>query len=240
LIVQGRGTTRLRYRFTDVKHARAHVHEAGGRALFFIPDDKLRFLPDAPVCLAFSFETGDVPRLLHGRAAGPVDGSGTWVELDDTRQLRDLAAATPRRSVRTGCDAPVEARSERRISSGHMLDLSAGGARFSGLADLVPGDRVELRLLSKTDLHSDDKWYVEAYKIYMNLVWLNGVVGSGAGDVAGGADYRPTDASLEVLEGIDRDLSAARAEFSRVMDQDLPAFNRSASAAGLAPVRPDR
>jgi len=159
LIVQGRGTTRLRYRFTDVKHARAHVHEAGGRALFFIPDDKLRFLPDAPVCLAFSFETGDVPRLLHGRAAGPVDGSGTWVELDDTRQLGDLAAATPRRSVRTGCDAPVEARSERRISTGHMLDLSAGGARFSGLADLVPGDRVELRLLSPDRLTFHDLSY---------------------------------------------------------------------------------
>ena len=96
---------------------------------------------------------------------------------------------------------------------------------------------VELRLLSKTDLHSDDKWYVEAYKIYMNLVWLNGVVGSGAGDVAGGADYRPTDASLDVLEGIDRDLSAARAEFSRAMDQDVPAFNRAAGAAGLSPLR---
>ncbi|MBI3403645.1 MAG: hypothetical protein HY048_19705 [Acidobacteria bacterium] len=45
---------------------------------------------------------------------------------------------------------------------------------------------------------------------------------------------------LEVLEGIDCDRSAARTEFSRVMDQDVPAFNRSASAAGLAPLRPDR
>jgi len=159
LNVQGRGTTRLRYRFTDVKHARAHVHEVGGRALFFIPDDKLRFLPDAPVCLAFSFETGDVPRLLQGRAAAPVDGSGTWLELDDTRQLRDLAAETPRRSVRTGCDAPVEARSERRIVSGHMLDLSAGGARLSGLADLGGGERIELRLLSGDRLTFHDLSY---------------------------------------------------------------------------------
>jgi hypothetical protein len=159
LIVQGRGTTRLRYRFTDVKQARAHVHEAGGRPLFFVPDDKLCFLPDAPVCLAFSFETGDVPRLLHGRAAGSVEGSGTWVELDDTRALRDLATETVRRSVRAGCHAPMEARSERRIACGHMLDLSAGGARLSGLADFGAGDRIELRLLSADRLTFHDLSY---------------------------------------------------------------------------------
>lgn len=159
MIVQGRGTTRLRYRFTDLKHARAHLHEAGGRALFFVPDEKLRFLPDAPVCLAFSFETGDVPRLLHGHAAGSVEGSGTWVELDDTRPLSDLAPVTARKSVRAGCDAPVEARSERRIASGHMLDLSAGGARLAGLADFSAGDRIELRLLSADRLTFHDLSY---------------------------------------------------------------------------------
>ena len=58
---------------------------------------------------------------------------------------------------------------------------------------------VELRLLSRTEIHSDDKWYVESYKVYMNLVWLSGEVGTGAGDVAGGAEFRPTDASLGVL-----------------------------------------
>src|SRR5262249_8377732 len=50
---------------------------------------------------------------------------------------------------------------------------------------------VELRLVSRTELHSDDKWYVESYKVLQNLIWLNGVVNSGAGDVAGGADERP-------------------------------------------------
>jgi len=49
---------------------------------------------------------------------------------------------------------------------------------------------VELQLVSRTDLHSDDKFFVEAYKVYMNLIWLNGAVGTGAGDEAGGADYR--------------------------------------------------
>ena len=44
----------------------------------------------------------------------------------------------------------------------------------------------------------------------MNLLWLSGEIGSGAGDVAGGADFRPTDASLQVLATIEKDLAAAR------------------------------
>jgi hypothetical protein len=171
LIAQGRGTTRLRYRFIDLKQARAHLHEAGDRALFFVPDETLRFLPDASVCLTFSFEAGDVPRLLHGRVAGSVEGGGTWVELTDKRPLRDLAAEAGRRSVRVGCDAPIEVRSEKRIASGQILDLSAGGARLSGLADFAAGDRVELRLLSPDRLTFHDLSYAR-------VVWAgNGQLG---------------------------------------------------------------
>ena len=31
---------------------------------------------------------------------------------------------------------------------------------------------VELKLLSQSDMNSDDKYYVEPYKVYMNLIWL--------------------------------------------------------------------
>jgi uncharacterized protein (UPF0335 family) len=96
--------------------------------------------------------------------------------------------------------------------------------------------RVELMLLSRTDLHSDDKWYVEAYKVYMNLVWLNGVIGNGAGDVAGGAEYRPTDASVAVLEMIEKDLAAAKTEFTNVMEKEIPAFNRAIGGRGVSPL----
>jgi photosystem II stability/assembly factor-like uncharacterized protein len=92
---------------------------------------------------------------------------------------------------------------------------------------------VELLLLSRTDLHSDDKWYVEAYKIYMNLIWLNGVVGTGAGDVAGGADARPTDASVAVLEMIEKDLAAAKQAFAHLMNNEVPAFNRAMAGKGI-------
>jgi hypothetical protein len=52
----------------------------------------------------------------------------------------------------------------------------------------------ELHYLSRTEMHSDDKWYVEKYKLYLNLVWLLGEVGGQASDVAGGVGYRPTNA----------------------------------------------
>lgn len=93
---------------------------------------------------------------------------------------------------------------------------------------------VELQLLSQTDLHSDDKWYVETYKVYMNLVWLAGVVGTGAGDVAGGADYRPTDAALAVLAGIEKDLAAAEIAYAALIEKDVPAFNRAMAGKRIA------
>jgi len=84
---------------------------------------------------------------------------------------------------------------------------------------------VELLLLSKTDLHSDDKWYVEKYKVYMNLIWLSGEIGTGAGDVAGGAEFRPTDASMQTLTELERDLSAARLAYQKLLETDVKAFN---------------
>ena len=54
---------------------------------------------------------------------------------------------------------------------------------------------------------------MQAYKVYSNLIWLNGAVGTGAGDEAGGADYRPTDTQVAVLETIEKDLAVARAEY---------------------------
>lgn len=92
---------------------------------------------------------------------------------------------------------------------------------------------VELQLLSRTEMHSDDKWYVEAYKVYFNLIWLNGVVGTGAGDVQGGADYRPTDASMEVLAMLEDELAAAEADYTALVDREVPAFNRANERRGV-------
>ena len=94
---------------------------------------------------------------------------------------------------------------------------------------------VELKLVSRTELHSDDKWFVEPYKVYLNLVWLMGEVGTGAGDVAGGAEFRPTDAELLTLTELERQLAAAKAAFDALLKTELPAFNRAMSGK-IAPI----
>ena len=82
---------------------------------------------------------------------------------------------------------------------------------------------------------SDDKYFQQAYRIYMNLIWLNGEVGPGAGDVAGGSDFPPTDTSVNVMETIEKDLNTARTEYKRLMEQEVPAFNR-AIGTGMTPL----
>ena len=79
----------------------------------------------------------------------------------------------------------------------------------------------EFKLLEKSSTLSDDKYFVQAYKVYSNLIWLNGAVGTGAGDEAGGADYRPTDTQVAVLETIEKDLAAARAEYQALVKAGL-------------------
>jgi formiminotetrahydrofolate cyclodeaminase len=95
---------------------------------------------------------------------------------------------------------------------------------------------VEYKLVSKALTTSDDKYFISAYKIYFNLIWLNGEVGTGAGDVAGGADYKPTDTSLELTTMIEKELAAAKIEYRSLIDKDVPAFNRSLAANGVTPI----
>jgi hypothetical protein len=86
---------------------------------------------------------------------------------------------------------------------------------------------VEFKLLEKSSTLSDDKYFIQAYKVYSNLIWLNGAVGTGAGDEAGGADYRPTDTQVAVLETIEKDLATARGEYQALIKTDLPEFNKT-------------
>ena len=95
---------------------------------------------------------------------------------------------------------------------------------------------VEFKLITREDANSDDKYYTDAYKVYLNLIWLNGEVGTGAGDVAGGADFAPTPASLEVLQNIEKSLSQAAADYQNLMTQEVPAFDRSLAQQGITPL----
>ena len=84
----------------------------------------------------------------------------------------------------------------------------------------------ELHYLSRTEMHSDDKWYVEKYKLYMNLTWLVAEIGSGGGDVAGGLAYRPTNAALSTFKDFQAQMVTAQADFDKLM-REVEAFNKT-------------
>ncbi len=97
---------------------------------------------------------------------------------------------------------------------------------------------VEDKLIEPAMRLSDDKYFVQAYHVYTNLIWLNGEVGPGAGDVAGGTDYRPTDTSVKVLETIETDLTSAKAEYAALLKTEIPTFNQAIAGSGLKPITP--
>jgi photosystem II stability/assembly factor-like uncharacterized protein len=92
---------------------------------------------------------------------------------------------------------------------------------------------LECELASPALLNSDDKYFVEPYKVYLDLIWLNAEVGTGGGDVAGGADFAPTDTQLGLLNGFETELERVDADYQKVMKEELPALNRSLADSNL-------
>jgi photosystem II stability/assembly factor-like uncharacterized protein len=150
-----------------------------------------------------------------------------------TTSLDDLALSTKTQiRIRDDLAETADVANKLEVMRKQIEDQLAANQGKGDIEEALKGlDKrmldVELQLLSRADLHSDDKYFVEAYKVYLNLLWLSGAVGSGAGDEAGGADYRPTDAQLQVLDLIEKDLAKAKADFKVLMEKDLPAFNQS-------------
>jgi hypothetical protein len=95
---------------------------------------------------------------------------------------------------------------------------------------------VESRLVSRALRNSDDKYFVEADGVYLDLIWLNAEVGTGGGDVAGGADFAPTEAQQESLKTLESELAQADAAFTEILQRDLPAFNQTLEHANLTPL----
>jgi len=96
--------------------------------------------------------------------------------------------------------------------------------------------QVEYQLVSKPLAASDDKTYISAWKIYYNLLWLAAEIGPGAGDVAGGGDYRPTDEEVALARQFEEELTARKADFERVVTRDVPAFERALAEHKIAPM----
>jgi len=145
----------------------------------------------------------------------------------------DLIASTKAQTrVRDAMNATVDMVNKLEVMRKQIVDQQKANAEKPdverALSDL---DKkmldVELRLLTREDLNSDDKYYTEPFKLYMSLIWLNGTVGNGAGDVAGGSDYAPTDASLAWLGDLEGQLDAAKSAYKKLIDVDLAEFNKN-------------
>jgi photosystem II stability/assembly factor-like uncharacterized protein len=95
---------------------------------------------------------------------------------------------------------------------------------------------IEHRLVSEALLNSDDKYFVEPYKVYLNLIWLNAEVGTGGGDVAGSANFAPTENQMELLKTFETEIAGADADYRKVLKDDLPAFNHALASSDLAPL----
>jgi hypothetical protein len=112
-------------------------------------------------------------------------------------------------------------------------EASAGKGAVSGeVSDAL--DRLDVRMLdvehqflSRADLESDDKYFEEPSKVYAGLLWLSGEVGSGAGDVAGGAGLRPTAQAMATLVDLEAGLAKARSAYSVLVSRDVAAFNKA-------------
>jgi hypothetical protein len=107
-----------------------------------------------------------------------------------------------------------------------------GAVNVLGELDKVLWD-TEMQLVSRSEIHSDDKYFPEAYKVYMNLIWLSGAVGQGASDEAGGVDWKPTDVQYQMTTMIEGQIAKAKSEMDKFKATTIPAFNAANASKGL-------
>jgi photosystem II stability/assembly factor-like uncharacterized protein len=163
-----------------------------------------------------------------------------WRDVTLPSSDADLVASTElQRNVVTAINEVVDKINRIEIMRAQVEDLRKQHASNRALDQALAGIYkrmydTELHFLSRTEMHSDDKWYVEKYRLYLNLVWLLAEIGGSGGDVAGGVGYRPTNAAQAVFQDRLRDLEAARTDFNRLI-QEVEGFNRTHSGR-LAPI----
>lgn len=95
---------------------------------------------------------------------------------------------------------------------------------------------IENQLLAPAQANSDEKGYLARYGLYLHLIWLNGEVGTGGGDVYGNPGYKPTDASVQVLHMLDRKLQAVKTQYQNLIQKVLPQFDRTLVKENIVPV----
>jgi len=96
---------------------------------------------------------------------------------------------------------------------------------------------VEYRLITRSEAMSDDKYFVEAYKLYMNFLWLGQVLGTGGGDTAGSADFGPTETAVGLVADLEKELQNAQLAYRILIDKGVPAFNGAVAGKGIPPLK---
>jgi hypothetical protein len=127
--------------------------------------------------------------------------------------------------------APAPARVFDAAQTRQRHELLAAAEKLDG--DL---QSVEQRYVARALQDSDDKYFVEQDRLYLNLLWLNAEVGTGGGDVAGSADFAPSATQLDLLAELESEMAAPDAALDTALKRDLPAFNRQLEANALAPL----
>jgi hypothetical protein len=163
-----------------------------------------------------------------------------WRDVSVPSTDTDLAASTSlQRNIVSTLNEVVDKINRIEIMREQVENLrkaNAGNAQVdTALASIYKRMyETELHFLSKTEMHSDDKWYVEKYKLYLNLVWMLAEVGGGGSDVAGGVGYGPTKSQLNAYEDQLKLMGVAKSDFDKLM-AEVAAFNK-ANAGKIAPI----
>jgi len=96
---------------------------------------------------------------------------------------------------------------------------------------------VEYKMITRADALSDDKYFQSAYKLYQNFIWLNGEIGTGAGDVQGSGDWGLTETAIGLVVGLEKELATVQAEYKGLMEKEVPAYNQKLSGSGVEPLK---
>jgi len=128
--------------------------------------------------------------------------------------------------------------------------LELVGKQMEDLAKVLPGAKnseplmaafrqahsdflaVEDKLLQRQLHASDPKSYRGEMMLYSKLLWFSGEIGTGAGDIRNTEDFGPTGQQLEVYEILKKRLDEVRIEYDKLLNEVIPAFNRTLQAAG--------
>ncbi|MBS1854213.1 MAG: sialidase [Acidobacteria bacterium] len=123
-----------------------------------------------------------------------------------------------------------------------LEDETRANAGKANLIALIAGinrklEDVEYQLITRADALSDDKYFQTAYNLYQNFLWLNGEIGTGAGDVQGSGDWGATETGIGLVLDLEKTLAKVKAEYQSVMDKDVPAYNKSIEGTELKPLK---